>query len=202
MTPNKLFQAAGGLLAICSLNVYAATIPCAADQTKIATAALANAKVMLDSINGAIKNEDPIAIDALTKWMGVASSTQKRDVLGRLETMRNYLNQTTFICDNMSHANPKKNIFASVLPGNSYQIKLGVLFFQTAEYGLDSQPGVIVHEFSHFLLAGGGTVDTDANGNEIYGPQKVQALAKTNPAAAQKLADAYEYVVESFYFKL
>lgn len=179
-----------------------ATIPCTPDQTKIAKAALANAGVMLATANAAIKSEDPASVVALVTWMGVANSAQKNAVLTRLETMLSHLKQTNFVCDNMTHADRKKNIFASVNPTGGYLVKLGALFFRTPETGFDSQAGVVIHEFSHFLLAGGGTIDTDSSGNHIYGTEKVRELAKKKPADAQLLADAYEYLAESIYFKL
>lgn len=60
-------------------------------------------------------------------------------------------------------------------------------FFRAARTGQDSQGGIILHELSHLAL---GTRD------HAYQPRGAEALAKDDPAAAQRNADSYEYFAE------
>jgi len=61
------------------------------------------------------------------------------------------------------------------------------MFFSAARTGQDSQGGIVVHEMSHLAL---GTQD------HAYQPRGAEALAKDDPAAAQRNADSYEYFAE------
>lgn len=200
---NALRQLSIGLLTVVASNlVQAAVIPCTADQTKVAGSAAIAAKDMLASTIAAIKAGDADVAAKMGTWLGVVNSSQAGQVQSRLEAISLALSKLTFQCDNMTHADPKKNIFASVNPAGGYFINLGAKYFQAKEKGFDSRPGVLIHEVSHFILTGGGVGDKNAAGKKVYGTAAVLALAKTSPAEAQNVADAYEYLVEAHAFKL
>lgn len=82
------------------------------------------------------------------------------------------------------------DVFAYVRPDQSFAIVLGAFFFRAPPSGYDSRPGVVVHEMTHFALAG-------ATKDHAYGLEKAQQLAATDPAQAQRNADNYEYFVEA-----
>lgn len=55
--------------------------------------------------------------------------------------------------------------------------------------GTNSRAGTIIHEMSHFSIAG-GTKD------HAYGPDECKAPAKTDPLLALTNADTFEFYVE------
>jgi hypothetical protein len=60
-------------------------------------------------------------------------------------------------------------------------------FFSAGRAGQDSQGGIVVHEMSHLALGAG---------DHAYQPRGAEALAKDDPAGAQRNADNYEYFTE------
>jgi peptidyl-Lys metalloendopeptidase len=67
-------------------------------------------------------------------------------------------------------------------------------FWRAAGTGIDSRPGVIVHEMTHIAA---GTGDRDREGRFVYGPTSVQRLATKGDGAAVMVADAHEYFLET-----
>jgi hypothetical protein len=87
------------------------------------------------------------------------------------------------------------DVFAYVRPDQSFVVVLGAFFFRAPATGYDSRPGVIVHEMTHFVLAG-------ATQDHVYGRAGALQLAATNPGEAQRNADNYEYFVEATAYDL
>lgn len=68
---------------------------------------------------------------------------------------------------------------------------MGRFFFGAGEAGFSSKAGILLHEISHFTLAGA------TRNPKIYGTEEAKMLATTNPNAARMNAENYEYFVES-----
>ncbi len=188
-------------LALSPLSVYAATIPCTPDQSAKAKAALSKAKEMAGMAAQAIRDADSDSLAKLTDWLGVVNSAESEEVRKRYLSIETNIAKATFVCDNLTDVNPKRNVYARVLPIGTMQITLGSLFFGAPDDGFDSKAGTLVHEVSHFVLIGVGTGDVNGQNEKVYGTSKVLALAKKSPGEAQRVADAYEYFAESVYFK-
>ena len=80
---------------------------------------------------------------------------------------------------------------AYVYPNSPYNIYICPLFWsRPASSGADSKAGIIIHEISHFTIVS----DTD---DVVYGTSGSRNLANTNPSAAVRNADSYEYFAEN-----
>jgi peptidyl-Lys metalloendopeptidase len=84
--------------------------------------------------------------------------------------------------------NPNKKNYARVFPGLKRKIHLQQLFWSAPLVGLNSKPGVIVHELAHEILRGG---------DFAYFPDRAERLASNKPWLAIRNADNYEYFAET-----
>lgn len=85
--------------------------------------------------------------------------------------------------------------FAYAYPGSSW-IGFCQRFFDAHHEGIDSQPGVVVHEMSHLSS---GTDDVQmASGDTAYGVTAARQLARESPKLAARNADSFEYFVETY----
>ncbi|HEY5768836.1 MAG TPA: M35 family metallopeptidase [Terrimicrobium sp.] len=83
-----------------------------------------------------------------------------------------------------------KNVYAYVKSCGSKEIYLGRLFWtRAASTGIDSRPGVILHEIAHDV--------SRVIGDHSYGVAGAEDLAAKNPDRAVRSADNYEYFAES-----
>ena len=80
----------------------------------------------------------------------------------------------------------QRNRFAYVYPNDPTRIYLDQAYYSARPNGVDSRPGVLLHEISHFL----GTQDI------VYGQKGARQLAQTNPNQALQNADNFEYYME------
>lgn len=81
-----------------------------------------------------------------------------------------------------------KQIYAHTFPGLRRKIHFCARFWSAPFSGLDSKPGVIIHELAHELLRGG---------DFRYSVGKAERLAAKSPWLAVRNADNYEYFAES-----
>jgi peptidyl-Lys metalloendopeptidase len=152
-----------------------------------AQTASAHAKKALDAAIAALASPNPAQGALMDKWFGLNNSRDATTVRDKYVQMRAFIGSATFVCPPKS-----EEVYAYVRPDKSFVIALSSLFFQAPETGSSSRPGVLVHEMSHFLLSGG----TDDPAPEKYGTDAAQDLAKSDPNAAQRNAENYEYFVE------
>lgn len=77
---------------------------------------------------------------------------------------------------------------------SSYQVYLCEPFWSLPTQGseLDSLPGVLIHEASHFYQ-GAGTLDV------AYGDEECLTLAASHPCRATRNADSFEYLAETMW---
>jgi hypothetical protein len=116
---------------------------------------------------------------------------------GKIEARRAQLVRNTFaaIASSMSgtlnfRCDSKKNVYAYVRSCGSKEIYLGRLFWSRAgNTGMDSRPGVILHEMAHDV--------SRLVGDQSYGAAGAEELAAKNPDQAVRSADNYEYFAES-----
>lgn len=167
---------------------------CAGQQLVVAKDALARAVSALDEGIAAIDRGNNDDLTRLQNWLGVKSSNEAKGVRDVLVRSRVFAKGATFLC--AVNTNIKLgDVFASVQPDKSFAITLGPFFFKAPDGGFDSKPGIIVHEMTHFELAG-------ATQDVIVGREQARKLAASNPNAAQQSAENLEYFVEAVFFKL
>jgi hypothetical protein len=111
-------------------------------------------------------------------------------VAERLDKIGVFADGASFRCENATNVE-LGSVYAFVDPSGIFVITLGHYFFKAPAIGLASRMGVLIHEMSHFVLAG-ATIDP-----KVYGPDEALKLAKTSPGDAQKNAENLEYFVES-----
>lgn len=167
---------------------------CTGSDLAKAKAALDEAKAALDKAIAAIDAGTASDLNRLLIWFGAKSSADAKFVREKLVTSRVYADGATFRCAVNTDVTIG-DVYAYVRPDKSFVIVLGAFFFNAADAGFNSKRGILVHELSHFLLAG-ATKDT------VYGVAEAKKLATASPATARKTADNYEYFVEATVFGL
>jgi peptidyl-Lys metalloendopeptidase len=173
---------------------YADEPPCAGTDLSVAQASMVDAKKAIDASIAAIDNPSQSDLSNLATWLGVHSSSDSAIVRDKLVATRTYTDGAVFLCANSTDIG-LGDIYAYVRPDNSFVIVLGIFFTQAPPTGFNSKLGTLVHEMSHFVLAG-------ATKDIVYGIDGAKNLAATNPSAARQNADNYEYFVEATVFGL
>lgn len=183
-------------LAVCLLMIPCAAlaqsrivVPCTDVQISAANSALSHAKSATDRAISAFDANGQDVKKQLVVWFGIPGDGSYQKVRNTLAKASSFFSGATFRC--VAGSSPRKqDVYAFVNPGIPFTLALGSLFFDAQEIGYDSRLGVIIHEFTHFYLAG-NTED------EAYGQDNAKRLAISNPEKAMKNADNYEYLVES-----
>jgi peptidyl-Lys metalloendopeptidase len=164
-----------------------------ADLTAAGDARVEAGRALLAAI-AAVDHPSSSDAERLTKWFGIRTSGGGAAVRATLERARAFGPGATFRCAVNTNAQ-LGDVFAYVRPDQSFVVVLGAFFFRAPATGYDSRPGVIVHEMTHFVLAG-------ATQDHVYGRAGALQLAATNPGEAQRNADNYEYFVEATAYDL
>jgi hypothetical protein len=129
--------------------------------------------------------DDPASMGLYERWFGKIDSHRAQLVRDTFAAMASSLGGTlNFHCDS------EKNVYAYVKSCGSKEIYLGRLFWSRAgSKGIDSRPGVILHEMAHDV--------SRLVGDHSYGVAGAEDLAVENPNQAVRSADNYEYFAES-----
>ena len=145
------------------------------------------------------------AIGAITSGRAAAqpiaittTDAAKATIAGRIDRMLDLNSKMTV--DNFVLADPSKaGRFAFVHRDDmTHTVNIDVEFYDSEMTGVDSKPGALSHEMSHFTDIG-GTYDRFkdyANGSLVYGPTASHALAQARPDLALQHADSFEYYLE------
>lgn len=176
-------------------NASAEEPSCKGDQLAVAASAMRNAKKALDRSIEALKAPQESDQVRLSTWLGVRSSSDVDKVRLVLQKVRVFADGATFLCAVKTDM-ALGDVFAYVRPDTSFVIVLGDFFFAAKDTGYSAKLGVLIHEMSHFTLAG-ATKDP-----KIYGPDEAKKLAANDPKAAQNNAENIEYFVEAVNFRL
>ena len=177
---------------------HATPVACTADQLKVAQPVVAKAQAMLANAVKAIDAGTPEALERLDRWLGIKDSGKAKAVRDRYAAVQTWLAQVTFMCEHASRAGPA-DVYAYVDVYAPFVVTIGAPFFTTGDSGYSARPGVLIHEASHFLLAGAADDPPTAAG---YGTTPALERAKKSPAKAQVNAENLEYFVESLHFGL
>lgn len=177
-------------------GAIAKPVDCTAAEAAVIHKASGEAQKALTQAADAIHKEDSAAVDRLIRWLGVANAEQGKAVAVRLRSVATWLPKAMYRCENETTIK-LGDVYAYVDPKVGLTITMGAFFFGAPVAGaLSTKLGVLIHEASHFSIAG-ATKDP-----RVYGPQEALKLAKSLPAEAQRNAENIEYFVESLYFGL
>lgn len=197
MAGMLLFRRAGiAMLLLAGMGsgaAWSAPVPCSAAQAGEIEEARKLARTMLAKVAKQIDDEDPVATEALMTWMGVANAGQAGDVAKRLRVLSTWLAGATFLCDKAEPA------FAWVYGAQPFLVRIGTAFMAAPKGGYSSKAGTLIHEVSHFLIAGASKDPPQRTGDD-YGTADALARAKNDPQAARGNAENLEYFVEATYF--
>jgi peptidyl-Lys metalloendopeptidase len=181
-------------LALNAITARAQEPACTGSDLSIAQATMKDTKKALDFVNAGLSFPIKSVIEKAATWLGIRSTSDLDEASKVLNPIYAFADNAVFLCA----VNTKiklGDVYAYVRPDKAFAIVLGAFFFQAPQTGFDSKLGILVHEMSHFALAG-ATKDISS------GPTAAKALAATNPAAARRNADNYEYFVEAVIFNL
>jgi hypothetical protein len=193
---HHFFRLCAVVICALALQAHAAPVACTASETAVAQKAATDARTAIAGAIAAIDSGDKAALDRLDRWLGAKNSAEAQAVKARLTKVGAWLVKPIFLCENQTQIRIG-DVYAYVTPQKDFIITLTVHFFQALDKGaLESKLGVVVHEASHFDIAG------DSKDPKVYGPKQALALAKSSPSQAQGNAENIEYFVESLHFKL
>ena len=168
----------------------AAPIACSVSQTTAAKDATSKARTMLQKVIKMMDDEDPIMVERIVRWLGVKNSDESHAIKVRLNSAWAWLGGATFQCD------LEDPDYAWVLREQPFLIRLGRSFFDAHDSGHSSKAGTLIHETTHFILAG---ASLDPPKRTLYGVQPALKRAISKPADAQANAENIEYFVESVF---
>jgi peptidyl-Lys metalloendopeptidase len=168
--------------------------PCSKSDQTTAQSTVPGVRAGLDKAIAAIDRGNKDDLTKLKRWLGATSSPEFQRIRATLVKARVFADGISFLCAVNTNV-ALGDIYARVKPGKPFTVVLASFFFSAPDAGFDSKMGVIVHEFTHFILVG-------ATKDKAYGTDEARTLALANPALAQSNADNYEYFVESVVFGL
>jgi len=126
-----------------------------------------------------------------TRWFGACDNTRYSTVTNCLGSIQNFLRTTYPV--NCQGSQCSANTYAYVFPTDTTRtIYVCAVFWKvtTSNCVMDSQPGTLIHEASHFN-------NVCSTGDYSYGIVNCENLAKTNPANAIRNADNYCFYTDS-----
>jgi hypothetical protein len=126
---------------------------------------------------------------AFAHWFGRSDDEARRLVIARVK-IQLQLNERYSVQNFRRAPRSEAGLFAFVRSNDPSKVFLGNAFVRAPTLGENSRAGVLVHEMSHFVIAG-GTKDF------AYGTAKCRALARSNPDQAMLNADNLEYYLEN-----
>ena len=121
------------------------------------------------------------------RWFGTASEDARS--LIRLRVLRVIELNKNYTVQNFRRGKHREGVYAYVYPNQPSKVYLDDQFLRQKAVGLDSRPGTITHEMSHFSIIG-GTKD------HAYGPAKCRELASRDSQLALTNADNFEFWAE------
>lgn len=175
-------------------------IPCPEDQLDEAINTRSHAeeiiKLTLEDLSD--PDKEILVSNLLYKLLGARSSSDRNDIIKIYKKMEFWISNVTFLC--YSSSGGDEPVYAEVFPDDPLLvIYLGSEFWDADDTGLDSKPGVIIHEISHFLFSGATNFHYGEHTRTI---EEVIELSKNNPKAAKENANGYEYFSEALIFSL
>jgi peptidyl-Lys metalloendopeptidase len=132
----------------------------------------------------AAKKQDGAYDSNYLRWFGAPDRRRAHYALRTYRHIFRVLSTKSieFACD------PSKGNYAKVFPGLKRKIHLQQFFWSAPPSGLNSKPGVIVHELAHEVLRAG---------DFRYSTDRAARLAANSPGLAIRNADNYEYFAET-----
>jgi Lysine-specific metallo-endopeptidase len=165
---------------------------CSPTQERVAASAASEARSLAERARWAAAEVASLGDDSASsatghyeRWFGTIDDRRARLVRDTFAAIASGLGDTLhFRCDS------GKGVYAYVRSSGSREVCLGRLFWSRAgSSGIDSRPGVILHEVAHDV--------SRLIGDHSYGVAAAEALAAKNPDNAVRSADNYEYFAES-----
>lgn len=169
-------------------------LPCDKEQSETAADALEVAVAMAKSAAGALDDPSFVESGQIIRWFAPPNAEALEGIREVYENSVTWADNVAFLCiAGSDHEGP---IYVRVLPTGNFVIELGYLFFESGESGINSRGGTLIHELSHYVLVGA----TNREDDEIYGWKEALELAASNPEAAQRNAENYQFFAESIFW--
>jgi hypothetical protein len=127
-----------------------------------------------------------------TEWFGTYSPSRyahTKTVMNNIETIYNSSNYRISCAGPECISGAIAYVFRSDTSTHTIYLCSQWWVIRTS-IGIDSKPGTLVHEFSHFS-------DIGNTEDHVYGTTNARSIATNSPALAVDNADNYEYFVES-----
>lgn len=162
---------------------------CSSSQISTLNLSLAGAEALaLNAMNALATSPEPLRPAAVryTTWFGAYLGARYAAVTGHFQNVYLALSRETVTFDCTCN---EQGTLAYVYPNQPYVVYVCPVFWSAPATGTDSQPGVLIHEMSHFDVVAG----TD---DHAYGQSGSMALAVSNPSQAIQNADSLEYFAE------
>ena len=168
---------------------------CNATQRSQINQALGIAESIAISARNALRNA-PVELRPnarrYTEWFGQFSSGRYATAQTAFDRIASALSNQVIGFDCTCNINNRENVFAFVFANDPFNMNVCPVFFRVAPSGTDSRSGTIIHEISHFNVVIGSD-DFQSALNQSGSRQ----LALSNPSAAIRNANAFEYFAEN-----
>lgn len=168
---------------------------CSSTQRSQINQALAIAENIARSARDALNNA-PVELRPTarryTEWFGAYSPGRYSTAQTAFNRISSALSNQVIGFDCTCDINNRENVFAFVFANDPYNMNVCPVFFRVAPSGTDSRSGTIIHEISHFNVVIGS--DDFSSALNQSGSRR---LAQSNPSAAIRNANAFEYFAEN-----
>lgn len=144
-----------------------------------------------DALNAAPVQLRPTA-RRYTEWFGQYSPGRYATAQTAFNRIASALSNRVIGFDCTCDINNRENVFAFVFKNDPYNMNVCPVFFRVGPTGTDSRSGTIVHEISHFDV-----VISSDDFQSALNQSGSRQLANSNPSAAIRNANAFEYFAEN-----
>jgi len=144
-----------------------------------------------DALNSAPVQLRPTA-RRYTEWFGQYSPARYSTAQTAFNRIASALSNRVIGFDCTCDIANRENVFAFVFKNDPFNMNVCPVFFRVAPSGTDSRSGTIVHEISHFDV-----VISSDDFQSALNQSGSRQLARSNPSAAIRNANAFEYFAEN-----
>jgi peptidyl-Lys metalloendopeptidase len=162
-----------------------AYIGCSTGQVSALSTATNAAEILANNAVVYLNNGQPSA--RYTTWFGAYSSDNWAIAKSHFTKIQSALKTETLSFDCTCSDRPGTSAY--VYPNQHYKIYICDQYWSAVATGMDSKPGIIIHELAHFSILAGTT-------DYIYGISECATLAQSSPAKALMNSDSLQCFVE------
>lgn len=166
-------------------------IPCPHDTLSHLNERMTDLRAALDESVDLLEDQDFRAQAKAADWLGARNAEDTEIIADVLAAASSFTSVTQFLCHPLSQSSEDGFSTVAYVYSEAPIIHLYGDFFEYPETGFESQVGILLHEMTHLHFV----ESTNSFEKEIYSAADVLNLAATDPEAAMRNAQGYEFFV-------